>query len=230
MHATNGNLLGTPSQPEDAHSLLEHYTDVSMHHRTIMLGFGGIYFAVTQYLAFSQPEKTTLVGNVGLPAIASGALLLLLVLAAVLHHASAFCKTAAMKATYLMHIHYRLLPVEEEEIDFVHETVNAFSRKSKAFSGGGMLRSVHIVCILFTLLFVSNTYLFWTTAQHVFDSGGPLLWVSLGASVLGILMFIFYYAVLFRRHLALLAYASRNLEIVLDCPSRELVAKRLEQY
>lgn len=221
----------SPSDPQtEVIALLEHYTDVSMHHRTVMLGFGSVYFAITQLLALSQAEKSALLSSPVAPAaLASGALLMLLILAAVLHHASGFCMTAALKATMLMNIHYKLLPHAESDIDLVHRTINAIAKEAKAFSQSRTVKSVHIVVFLFTMLFLSNSYLFWQTCKEIVARGGPEAYISLGGSLIGLLIFGYYYSALFRNHFSLLVASSEKLGVVLDSTTKSEADRRLAE-
>lgn len=210
-------------------SLLAYYSDLAIHHRTMMVAFVTVYFGITQALLVTPStviQQSIAQNAVGL-ALSAG-LLFTFVLAAALHHACHFCSTAGLRALMAAEAHYLYLPEKTADASvFLKWILNTAHevRHGTAISSF----SVGILGFLFAALISTNIYIYigavktFFATKH-FDAGlifGLFLFVQIAILVP--------YGLNFRRHFGYLVRSREELKLVLNSTSRIEVAEKIEK-
>jgi hypothetical protein len=207
--------------------LLIHYTDVSMHHRTVMMGFAAVYFAITQLLVLTPPDGLRALLSPGsIYAVASAALLTLFILAAVLHHGCSFCLAAALKAAVLAEIHYLLLPATTLESDAFHRRFGIALNPELVFAKDKLNPSVFVI-LTFCLLFLANSWLFFSTVAPIIKNAGYKFVLVTGAGGVLSVALVLYYGFQFWGRYRYLLDCSKNLALVFQSNCSQEVDKAI---
>lgn len=209
--------------------LLEHYTALSTHHRTMLVGFALAYFGVTQVLLLTDPNSFKgLAGQQPLALIISGGLLVSFILCAALHHTCHFVSSAAVKASLLAELHFRHLPPSKSDLDIFQSWINEtaeYARQSLAIRSF----SVAILGTIFSVLNIINAYIFTQTCMSIIDKQSITSLVTLGAFLALQAIAVSCYGVTLVRHFVYFRRAKRDLVVVLRSTSRAEVEQRAQE-
>jgi hypothetical protein len=209
-------------------ALLEYYANSSIHHRSMMVGFVSMYFAITQLL-WLTPTDSLAERDVLLPiAIIAGiGILATFVLAATLHHACHFCATAGLRALMASHLHYHQLPENE---DSMNEFTNWLAVTAKKVRRVTAVRSfsTYILGALLCILVVANAGIFLFTAKQMLQLTDFQSGVAITAFVCTQAMILILYAIIFKQHYTYLVIARDELAVVLQSTSQKEVLKKVK--
>jgi hypothetical protein len=209
-------------------ALLEYYTNLAMHHRTMMIAFLTVYFGITQFLLLTPPASLEQIAQNRPTILAlSAGLLATFVLSATMHHACHFCSTAGLRALMAAEAHYMYLPEkanpQSKFLTWITETARQVRQGTAVTS-----YSVAILASLFTVLVVINTAIFVDSVKSLFgprhfDYGFAFaIFLAIQAAIL------LKYGATFRRHFKYLVRSRDELKLVLNSTSRQQVDERID--
>lgn len=209
--------------------LLDYYSSLAAHHRTMMVGFAAFYIGINQALLLTPLQTLQVSGGKNpLALVLSAAFLTTFVLAATMHHACHFCAASGVKAVMAADMHYQHLPQDAAQMDvFVSwmTTTASAARQSLAIRNF----SVYILGSLFIALTVVNAYIFVSSAKILLgaaDFDGIAFFVSF--FVLQAVALISY-GVTFAKHFRHFQIAKSELSLVLESDTRAEVNSRIKK-
>lgn len=212
---------------ETSGQLLEYYSDLSIHHRTMMIGFVSAYLAINQLLLLTPPSTLQFEdGRSPVAFVVCAGLIITFVLASTLHHGCHFVATAGMKAITAAELHYRHLPDKEEQMDPFIAWIN---RTATQVREGLAVRtfSFYVLLTLYVLLLFTNLTIYHGVAKHLlketkFDSG-----FVFGLFVAAQVVALCFYGLTFFKHFRHFQIAKRELQVVLKSRTKEAVHRAI---
>lgn len=214
-------------------NLLNYYSDLSMHHRTMMVGFLSAYIGINQILLFTPsnaiPKQITENETNSFAFVVGAGLIIVFIVAATMHHACHFLATAGMKAIHAAEMHYYHLPddsslLTEPFIQEIH-THGVSARKSLAVNNVSFI----IISLLYIFLFINNVSIYISLAIKMLDK-----WIDhqmfLGAFFLMQLLIILFYGWTIFGHYRYLQKAKRALVFVLGTDSKKTINNSSLKY
>ena len=200
--------------------LLEYYSHAAMHHRTVMIAFAGVYFAINQALLLTPLDQFSQVSkHFPLAVVLNAGVLAVFVVAATMHHACHFCSNTSMKALMQCDLHYEYLSDSEDPASLYESWRDKQGQRIRRFISVPTA-SLLIIAVLLTALVVLNSYMYFSISAKILGSASDESKIMFGAFVILQVGVVIFYGKIFFNHLRTFSSAKSHLALVLRAANK----------